>query len=67
MDSDTLGWTRISTEMKNVDEMSVREMREELDSLGIGYSDCIEKGDFVSKLNSARQSNRSPSGTREKT
>jgi hypothetical protein len=40
---------------KNVSEMSVREMREELQSLGISVADCIEKGDFVEKLTAARE------------
>ena len=49
--------------MKEIIEMSVREMRQELDSMGISYGDCIEKGDFVSKLNAARQSTKLMSGT----
>jgi hypothetical protein len=40
---------------KNVSEMSVRELREELQSLGIDISGCIEKGDFVEKLTVARE------------
>ncbi len=39
----------------SVSEMSVREMREELQSLGINVSDCIEKRDFVEKLTAARE------------
>ena len=42
--------------MKEVSELSVKELRQELQALGISCSDCIEKGDFVAKLVTARES-----------
>lgn len=34
--------------------MSVKELKQELTSLGVDFSDCIEKSELVSRLASAR-------------